>query len=172
MMIGYLGPKAADLKNSVALDIVNVILGDGASSRLYQRLIEKAEENIFNQVGTDFYQFKDGGNFFIDANFEPNKKEKAVELIKGEIVDILSNGITDSELKKAKKKLKVAYASTSETVSDIADNIGFYMTVLENLEQANEYIDIVENISAQEVIEIARGYLDLSKATISVMLPE
>ena len=172
MMIGYLGPKAADLKNSVALDIVNVILGDGASSRLYQRLIEKAEENIFNQVGTDFYQFKDGGNFFIDANFEPNKKEKALELIKGEIVDILSNGITDSELKKAKKKLKVAYASTSETVSDIADNIGFYMTVLENLEQANEYIDIVENISAQEVIEIARGYLDLSKATISVMLPE
>ena len=172
LMFGYLGPKAADLKNSVALDIINIVLGDGASSRLYQRLIEQSEENVFNHIGTDFYQFKDGGNFFVDANFEPEKKDKALAAIKTEISDILENGITELELKKAKKKLKVSYASTSETVSDIADNIGFYMTVLENLKQANEYIDIVEGITAQEVVEIARKYLDLNKATIAVMLPE
>ena len=172
LMVGYLGPKAADLKNSVALDIINIVLGDGASSRLYQRLIEQSEENVFNHIGTDFYQFKDGGNFFVDANFEPEKKDKALAAIKTEISDILENGITELELKKAKKKLKVSYASTSETVSDIADNIGFYMTVLENLKQANEYIDIVEGITAQEVVEIARKYLDLNKATIAVMLPE
>jgi len=172
LMFGYLGPKAADLKNSVGLDIINTVLGDGASSRFYQRLIEQAEEKVFNHVGTDFYQFKDGCNFFVDANFEPDKKDKAIALVKEEIQKILDENITPEELEKAKKKLKVAYASTSETVSDIADNIGFYMTVLGNLEQANEYIDIVERISADEVREIAREYLDLNKATIAVMLPE
>lgn len=172
LMFGYLGPVAVDLKNSVALDVVNVVLGDGASSRLYQRLVEQSEENIFNHIGTDFYQFRDGGNFFIDANFEPKYKDKAISLVKAEIEQILADGISSEELEKAKKKLKVAYASTSETVSDIADNIGFYMTVLNDLAKANEYIDIVETITAQEVLEIARDYLDLNKATIAVMLPE
>ena len=172
LMFGYLGPKANDLKNSVALDIVNIVLGDGSSSRLYQRLIEQADENIFNHVDSEFYQFKDGGNFFVDANFEPEYKDKAIELIKKEIQQILDEGITEEELAKAKKKLKVAYASTSETVSEIADNIGFYMTVLGNLEQANEYLEIVQGITVNEVLEIARNYLTLNKATIAVMLPE
>ncbi len=172
LMFGYLGPQAKDLRNSVGLDIVNMVLGDGASSRLYQNLIEKPKEKIFNHAGTDFYQFRDGGNFFVDANFEPDKKDEAIKLVKNEIQKILDEKITQEELEKAKKKLKVTYASTSETVSDIADNIGFYMTVLGNLELANEYNEIVERISADEVLEIAREYLDLNKATIAVMLPE
>lgn len=172
LMFGYLGAKANDIKNSVGLDIINIVLGDGASSRLYQKLIEQAEENIFNHIDTEFYQFKDGGNFFIDANFQPDKKDKAIKLIKNEIQQILDYGITEEELAKAKKKLKVSYASTSETVSEIADNIGFYMTVLGNLEQANEYIEIVEKITCEDVIEITRNYLTLNKATIATMLPE
>ncbi len=172
MMFGYLGPKADDLKSVVALDIVNMVLGDGVSSRLYQRLIENAEEKIFNHVSSDCYQFRDGGNFLIDANFDPNKKEKALTLLKGELENILKEEISSEELTKAKKKLKVAYASTSETVSDIADNIGFYMTVLGDLKPASEYLDITEKITAQEVLNIARNYLDLNKLTVSVMLPE
>lgn len=172
LMFGYLGPKASDLKNCVGLDIVNMVLGDGASSRLYQNLIEKADTKIFNQVETDFYQFKDGGNFFVDANFEPDKKDLAISLIKKEIKNLLDYGITQGELAKAKKKLKAAYASTSETVSDIADNIGFYMTVLENLSQACDYLDILETITAEEVQTIAQNYLDLNKVTVAVMMPE
>ena len=172
LMFGYLGPKANDLKNSVGLDIANIVLGDGSSSRLYQNLIEQSEENIFNHIDTDFYQFRDGGNFFVDANFEPSKKDRAIELIKQEIAQICETQITEEELAKAKKKLKVAYAATSETVSEIADNIGFYMTVLGNLEQANEYLEIVENITASEVLDIAKEYLDLNKATVALMLPE
>ena len=80
--------------------------------------------------------------------------------------------ITEDELIKAKKKLKVSFASTSETVSDIADNIGFYMTVLDGLSPVNSYFEILENISQDEVLEIARKYLNLNTATISVMTPE
>ncbi len=172
LMFGFLGPKANDLKNCVGLDIINMVLGDGASSRLYQKLIEQTNEKIFNHVGSEFYQFKDGGNFFIDANFEPNKKDEAISLIKKEIQLILDEKITEDELIKAKKKLKVSFASTSETVSDIADNIGFYMTVLDGLSPVNSYFEILENISQDEVLEIARKYLNLNTATISVMTPE
>ena len=172
LMFGWLGPIAVDMKDIIALDMVNMVLGDGASSRLYQNLIEKAPEKIFNSVETDAYQFRDGSNFFVDANFEPDKKDKAIELIKKEVQRILNEEISEEELKKAKKKMKGAYASVSETVSDIADNIGFYMTVLGDLNYVNQYFEIVENMTASDVKEIANKYLTLDKTTISVMMPE
>ena len=172
LMFGYLGPIAKDIKANVGLDIINMVLGDGMSSRLYQRLIEKYPENIFNQIGTEFYQFKDGSNFFVQGNFDASKKDIAIELIKKEVEEIISEKITNDELLKAKKKIKVAYATTAETVSDIADNIGFYMTVLNDLSLAEEYIKCIEDISAEEVLEIGKQYLTLDKASISVLLPE
>ena len=46
------------------------------------------------------------------------------------------------------------------------------MTVLDGLSPVNSYFEILENISQDEVLEIARKYLNLNTATISVMTPE
>ena len=46
------------------------------------------------------------------------------------------------------------------------------MTVREKLECVNEYVQILENITLEEVKEIANEYLDLNKAVISVLMPE
>ena len=154
------------------MEILALILGQGQSSRLYQELIEKAEKQIFNIVATDYYHFKDGGNFMIEANFKPEDKEEAINLLKSQITNLLENGITEQELRKAKKKLKCSFAANSETVSEIAETIGFYMTVCEKLECVNEYVQLLENITTEEVKEIANEYLNLNKAVISVLMPE
>lgn len=172
LMFGSLGAICADLKNSIGLEIISDALGDGLSSRLYQNLIEKTKEKVFNNISSFYYHFRDGGNFFIQANFEPDKKDLAIELIKKEIKDIIENGITERELKKAKKRLKVAIAATSETVSDIADNIGFYMTVSGGLKIIENYVEILENYTLEDVKHAAKEYLTLDKAAVSVLLPE
>ena len=172
LMFGYLGAKAVDTKASLVMEILALILGQGQSSRLYQELIEKAEKQIFNVVATDYYHFKDGGNFMLEANFKPDDKEEAITLLKNQITNLLENGITEQELRKAKKKLKCSFAANSETVSEIAETIGFYMTVCEKLECVNEYVQLLENITTEEVKEIANEYLDLNKAVISVLMPE
>ena len=172
LMAGYLGPKAIDIKSSTILEMICLILGQGQSSRLYQELIEKAEEPIFNVVSTDYYHFKDGGNIFIDANFKPELKEKAIELIKEQINKICTEGITEAELKKAKKKLKAGFADNSETVSDIAETIGFYMTVCNDLKYVEEYKNVIDEITIKEVKATAHKYLDINHAVISVLMPE
>ena len=138
MMFGYLGPQACDIKTSTTVEMLCLILGQGQSSRLYQELIEKAPEPIINVVSADYYHFKDGGNIFIDANFKPEAKEKVINLIKEQIDKICTKGITEKELNKAKKKLKASFAESSETASDIAENIGFYMTVCNKLEYVQD----------------------------------
>lgn len=172
MMFGYLGPVACDLKNSTALEMLALILGDGTSSRLYQNLIEKQPEPIFNAVDSAHYQFKDGDNFFIQANFKPDKKEIAIELIKNEIANLQKDLITQDEFLKAKKKIKSQFAQNAETVSEIGDTIGYYMTVCNDLKLVEEYLAVLDEISVCDLRDAARKYLDINSASISVLLPE
>ena len=171
MMFGYLGAPAKDLKNLIALEMLSVILGDGASSRLYVNLVENIDENIFNVIDSENYAFRDGSNFFVQANFNPQYKEKAIELVKQEI-EKLKEGITERELNKARKKLKSNFACEVETVSEIGESIGYYMTVCDDLSLAEQYIPVCESITADYLVETAKKYLDINNAVISVLSPK
>lgn len=171
MMFGFLGALAADLKNFIALEMLSIILGEGTSSRLFVNLVENQEEHIFNMIDAENYAFRDGSNFFVQANFNSQYKEKAVELVKNEI-DKLKENITERELSKAKKKLKSRFACEVETVSDIGETIGYYMTVCDDLALAEEYIPICDSISTEFLQETAKKYLDLNHAVISVLVPK
>ena len=171
MMFGFLGALAKDLKNVIALEMLAIILGEGSSSRLFQNLIENQEEQIFNVIDAENYTFRDGCNFFVQANFNPEYREKAIELIKGEI-DKVKENITERELNKAKKKVKSRFACEVETVSDIGESIGYYMTVCDDLALAENYIPVCESITTEDLKEAAKKYLDLSHAVISVLRPQ
>ena len=170
-MFGYLGAPARDLKNLIALEMLSIILGEGTSSRLYINLIENMDENIFNMLNAENYSFRDGSNFFIQANFNPQYKDKAIELVKSEIEKLKEN-ITERELNKAKKKLKSNFACEVETVSEIGDTIGYYMTVCDDLALAEEYIPICNSITAEDLKETAKKYLNINNAVISLLVPE
>lgn len=172
MMFGYLGPLACDLKNSTALEMLAIILGDGTSSRLYQNLIEKQPEQIFNVVNAEHYQFKDGDNFFIQANFRPDKKDFAIELVKKEFENLIINPISEREFLKAKKKIKSQFAHSAETVSEIGETIGYYMTVCSDLKLIEEYLNILDEISIDDLNHAAQNYLNINNACISVLMPD
>ena len=171
MMFGFLGAPAKDLKNVIALEMLSIILGEGTSSRLYTNLIENQEEQIFNVIDAENYPFRDGCNFFIQANFNPVYKEKAIELVKGEIEKLKEN-ISERELNKARKKLMSRFACEVETVSDIGETIGYYMTVCDDLALAEDYIPICEKFTTEDLIRSAKEYLDLNHAVISVLSPK
>ncbi|MFR1503348.1 MAG: M16 family metallopeptidase [Opitutales bacterium] len=169
---GWLGPVAREVKDNIGLEIINIVLGEGQSSRLYQNLIEQAKEPIFNVVATDYYSFKDGGNFFVQANFKVDKKEEALKLLKDEIQKILNKDMTQKEFEKAKKKLKVRFAQGAETVSEIAESIGYYMTVCDDLDLAESYLNDLENYTLEEANKTAQKYLQLQNSVTTVLLPE
>ncbi len=172
LMFGYLGPKADKLKETTILEMICLILGEGQSSRLNQNLIEKVKNPIYNIISTDYYQFRDGGNIFVQANFKPEEKDKAINGIKEEIKKIYTEGISERELQKAKKKLKAAFAENSETVSDIGETIGFYMTVCDNLKCVEEYLKVIDTITTEDIKETAKQYINADNAVISVLMPE
>ena len=84
----------------------------------------------------------------------------------------MQSGITEKELNKAKKKLKSRFACEVETVSDIGETIGYYMTVCDDLAIAEDYLPICEEITCKDLEEAAKKYLDLNHAVISVLVPK
>lgn len=172
LMFGWLGPKACELKASICLDLISIIFGDGTSSRLQQNLIEKLPERIFNMIGSEHYQFKDGNNFFIQANCDAKSKDKAIELVKKELANLLDVRITEDELSKAKKCIKSRFAYAAETVSEIGETIGYYMTVCDDLSLVEEYLSDLDSITIEDLENTIRTYLSLDNAVISVLVPE
>ena len=171
MMFGFLGAPAKDLRNVIALEMLAIILGEGTSSRLYTNLIENQNEQIFNIADAENYTFRDGCNFFVQANFNSQYKDKAISLVKEEI-EKLKTGITERELNKAKKKVKSGFACEVETVSEIGETIGYYMTVCDDLALTEDYIPICEAMTAEDLMSAAKEYLNLDHTVISTLLPQ
>ena len=170
LMMGALCNSAKNLKETIALDLISTILGDGKSSRLYSDLIEKVENPHYYQLESCHYQFKDGDNFLIEANFDADKKDIVIDEIKSQLKKL--NSITEVELQKAKKRAKVNFAQESEMVSDIADAIGYWMTVVEDVSIANQYLKTLEEIDCKYVEDISKKYLNPEKLSTSLLLPK
>lgn len=169
---GWLGPVATNIRDNIGLELANIVLGEGQSSRLYQELIERAQEPIFNVVACDYYSFRDGGTFFVQSNFRADKKDEALSQIKNVVNTLLSDGMTEQEFHKAKKKLKSRFAEESETVSDISENIGYYMTVCDSLDLVEHYLEELENYTKGDVLEVMKKYLQFKNSVTTVLLPE
>ena len=172
MMLGYLCAPATNLKETIIMEIIAIILGDGSSSRLNQNLIEKVKEPVFNMVNAEHYQFNEGNNFFIQANFKPEKKDFALQQIKEQVQAIIDEKVSNDELQKAKKKIKSQFAYNAETVSEIGETIGYYMTVCGDLSQVEEYLDVLEEITLDDIQTCAKKYLTYNHASVSLLVPE
>ncbi len=170
LMMGALCDSAKNLKETIALDLLSTILGDGKSSRLYSNLIENVDNPYYYQIESCHYQFKDGDNFFIEANFDAKKRDTVVKELKQHL-DNLSN-ITDEELKKAKKRAKVNFAQESELVGDIADAIGYWTTVCNDISLAHKYLSTLEEIDCKYLEQIAKKYLSSNLVSTSLLLPK
>ena len=79
---------------------------------------------------------------------------------------------TYPNFQKAKKKLKARFAESSETVSDIAENIGYYMTVCNDLDLVEKYLEDLENYTLEDANKITDKYLQFKNSVTTVLLPE
>jgi predicted Zn-dependent peptidase len=100
---GVNGLKATD-DDRFVLSVLDVVLGGGMSSRLFQEIREK--KGLAYAVGSYHQLFEDAGLFGVYAGTRPTNAEQVVRLIQAEIEDVRENGITADELDLAREALK------------------------------------------------------------------
>ncbi len=106
-------------------DLVTDILGNGFSSRLYQRLVK--EEQLFSNIHCYHTGSLDPGLLVIEGKIREGKSlEEANAAVENEIAKFVADGITESELQKSKNKIEAMIAFEDMTLLSRANNLAFY----------------------------------------------
>ena len=133
-----------------AMCIYNVILGESATSKMFQNVREKA--GLAYSARSTYVRQKN--NIFIRAGIEIKNYSKALEIIKEQLEDMKNGKFSDEET--AKKYM----TSGIKTVQDEQDSeITYYMgqELSKTLLTFEEYMDKINSVTREEILEIAKN---------------
>ena len=133
-----------------AMCIYNVILGESATSKMFQNVREKA--GLAYSARSTYVRQKN--NIFVRAGIEIENYEKALEIIKEQLEDMKNGNFTDEDIENAKKYMIAGI----KTVQDEQDSeITYYMgqELSGKLLRFEEYMDKINNVTREQIEEIA-----------------
>ena len=142
--------RCNEAKSRYAVRLYNVILGESATSKMFQNVREKA--GLAYTVRSMYVRQKN--NIFIRAGIEIENYEKAVKIIKEQIEDMKNGKFTDEDLENAKKYMNAGIRSIqneqdSEMMYYMAQELG------NELIDFNKYVELLNNVTRDDIIKIA-----------------
>ncbi len=153
-----------------ALDLLSTILGDGRSSRLYQRVREEA--GLAFGISAFSYTPGDPGLFGIDATLDPKKREAAEQLALQIVDEVKQTGLTANELDKAKKITLNQHIGALTTMRGQASDIGSNWLLTRDLNFSRHYLDAVQQVTLDDVKRVAKTYLTENNLTVVSLNPK
>lgn len=168
--IGFNGPKNNNTKDKILLDAFQFFLVGSSVARLNKSL-EEIQTNAFlasDRVGT---RPEDNVVVLFSTQTSDDNVEDALKKVFDEIKDLEKNPPTDEELSIVKKKLKLNLAQVFESSNIINTVVGTAM--LDNdLKSVLEFENVIDNLTAQDMVDFAKKYFDMDKVAITVIHPE
>ena len=134
------------------ISIYNVILGESATSKLFQNVREKA--SLAYTARSNYVRQK--SNIFIRCGIEIENFDKALEIIKKQLEDMKNGDFTEEDLENAKKYMISGITSIQdEQDSEVTYYIGQELS--EKFTTFEEYAKKIEKVSMQDVKDVANS---------------
>ena len=129
-------------------------MGNGYASRLYQSLVK--EQQIFSGINCYHTGSLDAGLIVVEGKVKEGKTlEAANAAVKEQINILLSNGITEDELQKAKNKIEAMIAFEDMSILSRANNLAFY-ELLGDAALINDELNQYQQVSADSLLAMAK----------------
>ena len=171
IIFNFPAPDLTDgYKDVYAMDLVAGILGDGRSSRLFDRIKEK--KNLASSIAASFPTHRRDGSFIIFATFDYAKKDALIKAVLEEVRLIGSEKTGRAELEKAKRMFTNQYLFSHETTTGRASEIGYFYTLTGDTKFEENYLQKVQEVSAADIQKVAASWLAPEKANIFIVKPE
>ena len=136
------------------LKILSTILGNGMSSRLFQKMRE--ELGICYYIRSGINDLSDHGNFIVSAGVDKSRLDVAVKGIMEELNKIISNKVSKEELRKAKDYLIGSMYLGLESSDSLAQFYGFQEIMHEKIKTPKEIEKEIEKITAENIQKLAK----------------
>jgi zinc protease len=169
MMIGFNTVKVGDPDDYV-LDVIDDVLSNGRTSRLYKRLVEGDE--LANGVGTANSAGRHPGWFGVNVEMLKGKDRAAAEKATfEEIAKLATKPIPEEELKRVRRRMLAAFLFAKEDPHDVADLIA-KGAMYDDPNYPKNYLANVSKVTAADVQATAKRLLDPKSAVVVWSIPE
>lgn len=170
LMITYHVPQSGS-EDFYALDLLNSILSEGASSRLYQSIVEQQQLAI--EVGTYYPNAFDPTLFYFygicNDGVSASQLEKA---ILDEVDRIINDGIRESELQKVKNQKLMEFYRTTETINGMSNTIGTYELFFRDFKKLFSAPEDYKKVTTEDIKRVAAKYFTKQNRTVGILNTE
>jgi len=169
LAIAYHAPEIAH-PDSYALQVLNLILTEGKTSRLYQRLVEREQSVTF--VSADYGESKDPTLFHIRAEARGNHTAEEIEAtLYAEMARVVAEGVTDKELDRAKHQVQAHFVLSRERAVDQAMLLG-QIESLYGTDYIDQYVRQISSVTSEDVVSVCSRYFAEKNRTVGYLVPD
>jgi len=157
-------------KKRISVAVLSQILGEGSSSRLFQKLRE--ENGIAYQINTFLNSFYDVSTFGVYLSTNDKSIFKAQNLIFNEIKKMKQKKVDTKELDRAKEYLigniLMSLESTTNRMHRIAQSVIYFGKI----KSVEETIRKIKSVTREEILELSNELFDINSLTRVILSPK
>jgi predicted Zn-dependent peptidase len=168
MAVGF-SAYAYRSKYNYPLRLVSAVLGGGSSSRLFLRIRERLALAYY--INASYNNYLDAGNFTVQAGLKISSAPQALEIILDELRKVRKEGVSPSELKKAKDYIKGKVALALE---DPHDKMEWYLgqeAFLGRIRTIKQSFEELEKVTLDDVNMVARDIINNDNLNLAIIGP-
>lgn len=171
IFVGYHKPTLPH-DDDYVFDLLNEVLAEGRSSRLYRSLVLEKRLAASVETSTSVPGSRLPNLFLIEVNpLNPGKTEELIRALDAEIERLRVEGITERELMKAKNRLTVDFLWQLKTNEGLASQLTYFEAVAGDWHYLIDYLDKIGRFGVEDVKRVANTYLVNSNRTVGVLEP-
>ncbi|HRR35166.1 MAG TPA: pitrilysin family protein, partial [Kiritimatiellia bacterium] len=152
-----------------ALRVLNGLLGENMSSRLFQSVRER--HGLCYSIQSSFQLFEETGLFTISGGFDTQRAHAALKLTAKEIRRVLTSNVGAAELKRTKEYLLGAFRLGLEGAGNQMTYLGECMQNYGRFVHPEETIAAIQAVTAADVRHVAEDIFEPSRMTLSLVVP-
>jgi zinc protease len=156
LFLGYKTTGIYSEKDIATLRVINAILGQGMSSRLFKNLRES--KSLAYSVGSANLQNALDGVFVAYIGTNPKNIEEAKAGLLQEIETLKTEFVSQKELEEAKDKILGNLLISLETNMDEASLNSWYGATGRNIDFLETFKGEIQNVSASDILSVANKY--------------
>lgn len=149
------------------LSVFNSILGGSINSRLFQKIRENS--GLTYSIYSYGSSYRDTGLFHIYAAMNPSQTTTVVKKISQILKDIKKKGVTEDELRMTKEQIKTELILGNESAKSRMNSNGKSILNRGRIMLLDELIEGINQVSVASIHDFANRYIDLPKASLSLV---
>ena len=144
--------KLNEKDSKYKISLYNVILGEGATSKLFQNVRER--ESLAYTARSNYLKLK--GNIYIRCGIEIQNYEKAVKVIKEQLEAMQNGDFTEADIENAKKYVIAGLRTTKEEQdAELMYYLGQELS--DEFTTFEEYEQKINNVTKEDIQKVAQN---------------